>query len=174
MERCLALCEFGDVVLFSHALTRMPTVIIDKFESVHDWSRFALRDMPRHPFKTDFVLLVQWDSWILNPDAWTDGFFAYDYIGSHNKGWKGGGNGGFSLRSSRLFSALRSGIVPEDRIELEDELICHWFHQQFVDAGVKFADRAASLRFAGQDGSSRMDRQAFGFHGILPTSFLIC
>ena len=31
---------------------------------------------------TDFVLTIQHDGFILNPDAWRDDFFDYDYIGA--------------------------------------------------------------------------------------------
>ena len=65
---------------------------------------------------TDFCLVINWDSWVCNPKTWTDEFLEYDYIGCDIRGdedsWGGlkpdstygkVGNGGFSLRSRRLF-----------------------------------------------------------------------
>lgn len=32
--------------------------------------------------ETDYVLIVQYDGFILNPKAWMDEFLEYDYIGA--------------------------------------------------------------------------------------------
>lgn len=32
--------------------------------------------------ETPHVLVVQYDGFILNPDAWTDEFLEYDYVGA--------------------------------------------------------------------------------------------
>jgi hypothetical protein len=64
---------------------------------------------------TDFNLIVQADGYAVNKDAWTDDFFQYDFIGApwpwmwgNAPYWAGPivGNGGFSLRSRRLYEAL--------------------------------------------------------------------
>lgn len=58
---------------------------------------------------TDFNIIVHYDGFAINKNAWTDEFLEYDYIGAI---WTGCpenqsvGNGGFSLRSKRLYAAL--------------------------------------------------------------------
>ena len=62
-------------------------------------------------FDTDYVLTFQSDGFILNPDAWTDEFFNYDYIGAP---WGDNryavGNGGFSFRSKKLMNFVSDNI----------------------------------------------------------------
>lgn len=64
------------------------------------FNKFCICEM-HMSFDTDFALVVQFDGRILNPKAWTDDFFKYDYIGAP---WPDRvvGNGGFSLRSGKL------------------------------------------------------------------------
>lgn len=80
----------------------------------NDTSIVYLRLLPR-VITTDFTLVVQPDGFSVNPMAWDDNFWKYDYIGAvWPTMWGGGphwggpivGNGGFSLRSRRLCNAL--------------------------------------------------------------------
>jgi Protein of unknown function (DUF5672) len=83
----------------------------DFFEDIN---RICLRLLPR-VVATDFNLTVQPDGFAVNPQAWDDRFWEYDYIGAPWPWmWGGGpywpgpivGNGGFSLRSRMLYRAL--------------------------------------------------------------------
>ena len=53
---------------------------------------------------------MQWDSWIINPQQWTDQFLDYDYVGApwlwHTDNYQVG-NGGFALHSRQLANFLR-------------------------------------------------------------------
>jgi hypothetical protein len=99
-----------------------------------DYSIFMLYCL-EYFIRTDFVIVVQKDGWVLNANNWRDDFFYYDYIGApsvagltvdvagrrtlHNQfTWQqfvGRSdvqllpvyNGGFSLRSRRLLTAPR-------------------------------------------------------------------
>jgi hypothetical protein len=82
---------------------------------IEDINRIFLHLMPQ-VVATDFNLIVQFDGFAVNPQAWDPLFWDYDYIGAPFCGlWGGGpywrspivGNGGFSLRSRKLYSALR-------------------------------------------------------------------
>jgi hypothetical protein len=83
----------------------------DFFEDIN---RICLRLLPR-VVTTDFNLTVQPDGFAINPQAWDDRFWEYDYIGAPWPWmWGGGpywpgpivGNGGFSLRSRKLHRAI--------------------------------------------------------------------
>lgn len=105
-------------------------------------------------FDTDFILFIQFDSRIINPAAWTDEFFEYDYIGApwiwrimkpqYSKGVGDAnrlvGNGGFSLRSRKLCELLASdyvGRLPQN--ESEDVFICQNVRDELESKGIKFA-----------------------------------
>ena len=60
---------------------RPKLVLIDDCESYSEYNRRNIEDMSGW-FDTDFVLKVEFDSCIVNPFAWSDDFFNYDYIGA--------------------------------------------------------------------------------------------
>jgi hypothetical protein len=89
-----------------------------------DISMVHLQLLPR-VMTTDFTLVVQPDGFAVNPMAWDDNFWKYDYVGAvwpwmWGPGpYRGGpivGNGGFSLRSRKLCNALLD-IRPKWRVE---------------------------------------------------------
>ena len=99
----------------------LPTVDIvhilvpDFTDFIEDINTTFLHLMPQ-VVSTDFNLIVQADGFAVNPQAWDPLFWDYDYIGAPFCGlWGGGpywrspivGNGGFSLRSRKLYGALR-------------------------------------------------------------------
>ena len=67
------------------------------------YSQFVLKELGAH-IATDYALVVQWDGYVIDGDAWADEFWNYDYIGArwpHVQGEFRVGNGGFSLRSEK-------------------------------------------------------------------------
>ncbi len=46
-----------------------------------DYSRFVMKELLPH-VETEHVLLIQWDGYVVHPDAWSDDFLHYDYIGA--------------------------------------------------------------------------------------------
>ena len=90
----------------------------------NDLTNICLNLTPR-VVSTDFNLIVQPDGFAVNPQAWDDRFWEYDYIGaSWPWMWGGGpywggpivGNGGFSLRSRKLYNALLD-LCPKWRVD---------------------------------------------------------
>ncbi len=74
----------------------------------HWYSDCCLRVLPA-VVNTDYNIIIHWDGYAVNAQAWTDEFFQYDYIGAPWLWWPDGenvGNGGFTLRSRRLYDAL--------------------------------------------------------------------
>src|SRR5512135_2007397 len=86
---------------------------IAKLDSRAAYSQFVLKDLVRH-IDTPYVLLVQWDGYVIDPSAWREDFLACDYLGA-KWSWHGAkesvGNGGFSLRSRKLLLALQDARI---------------------------------------------------------------
>lgn len=160
--------SFGAVLLLSdqrpqHLDPAIRWCRIERLNSRADYSRFMLRELVDH-IQTHHALCVQWDGFVLNGASWDPQFLDYDYIGAvwpqfddvHNVG-----NGGFSLRSRRLFEACRE--LPFDGREPEDVVIGRKFRSQLEDQGIRFAPESVAKRFA-YERTTRTGTE-FGFHG---------
>jgi len=175
--------EFGQVKL----LTSLPTddsraVKIPHIGSVEEYSRFCIEDLYKY-IDTDFVLLVQYDGFILNPDKWSDEFLGYDYIGAP---WLVGnwsvrdfdfpkemlgklmvGNGGFSIRSRKLLETsaklAREGKIL--RFHPEDTSICVWHKTDMENEGIRFAPPELARKFS-LEGEYFAYGEQFGFHSF--------
>ena len=132
--------------------------------SIEEYSRFMIEDFHRY-VETDHALCIQSDGFVLNPEAWTDEFLEYDYVGapwSEGSGVAGPdgidrnqvgayvGNGGFSLRSRRLIQAVaglaRQGKIPH--MNPEDVAICANHRAELEGMGMRFAPLPLAARFA--------------------------
>src|SRR5215831_15326362 len=93
---------------------------IGQLSSRDAYSQFVLKSLLAH-IDTPYVLLIQWDGYAVNPAAWRSEFLECDYIGAkwfwHDDAMRVG-NGGFSLRSRKLLTALQDSRIqlvgPED------------------------------------------------------------
>lgn len=157
--------RFGDAILFSDKFAEGPFrhVPIKRLASVQDYSDFCLRDLPGL-IATPYVLIVQWDGFVVDPAAWRGIFLKQDYIGAAWHNFGPGcrvGNGGFSLRSQRLLKALSHfSLVPN---YWEDRAICHLFRPRLeAEFGIKFA----SEKIADQFSYEFEFKESFGFHGV--------
>jgi hypothetical protein len=139
---------------------------IRTMSSIDDYNRFVLKGLIDH-IDTDFVLVAQFDGFIVSPDLWSDDFLEYDYIGAvwPNSPAYPVGNGGFSLRSRKLLKALtddRIGLFPEPHGE--DEYICRYYRSYLETRhGIRFAPVEVAERFSVESGRIR---PTFGFHGL--------
>jgi len=132
-------------------------------KTTKDYSDLLLTGLREYVAGT-YVLIIQWDSFILHPELWTNDFLQYDYIGAvwpHHPDTPVG-NGGFSLRSVKLLEALESPAItkrhPEDFCICDDNKAT--LENQF---GIRFAPTNIAERFAVE----RTDwHPAFGFHGF--------
>jgi hypothetical protein len=165
--------NFGDVVFITthnsndtnDAIPSIRVIEIKPIKSVEEYSSFVLTSLKAH-IHTPYVLLIQWDGYVINPQAWSNDFFNYDYIGApwlQKDGSKIVGNGGFSLRSNKLLEALKSeGLLlhhPEDvciaetnRVLLEERYSIRFANPEVAD---KFAFEFETLK-----------HRTFGFHGF--------
>lgn len=142
--------------------------------------------------ETDYILTIQQDSGIINPEKWTDDFFGYDYIGApwpleiiqasdmvagKIKNIKNTvGNGGFSLRSKKYVDISKN--VPMFH-KNEDLNLCIFNYENMHTQGIKFAPPEIAIKFSVEHPIKNLnvfDRnflptyQSFGFHGIFNTA----
>src|SRR5687768_5817660 len=95
--------RFGAVRLLTSRPHDDPRVVpIAPLTTIEAYSQFVIKQLNQY-VATPHVLLIQYDGFVLNPDAWQEAFLVYDYIGApwlEEEGYIVG-NGGFSLRSKR-------------------------------------------------------------------------
>jgi len=130
-----------------------------------EYSQFVLKRLVAH-IGTPLVLLVQWDGYVVNPEAWDPSFANVDYLGArwfwHDDGHDVG-NGGFSLRSKRLLDALQDPRIH--LIEAEDTTIGRSFRALLEhEHGIRFGDARLADRFAFE--AAYPVGKPFGFHGL--------
>jgi hypothetical protein len=187
MEICQKDFEFANVkLLTSLKASKLKNVVkIKPLNSVEKYSRFVLEELDKY-VETEYVLIVQYDGFILNSKVWTDEFLKYDYIGAPwlVADWSVKnfdfppelmsklvvGNGGFSLRSKKLLS-LTSKLIKKGTIERynpEDVAICVYYRKLFEDNGIKFAPvkLAKQFSFESEDRLHFTWDGQFGFHGL--------
>ena len=167
---CLRKVEFAECLLFTDAdvgnvdpLIRV--VRIDHLRSAREYSFFVLKRLHEY-IDTQHCLLVQWDGFVTNANAWSPDFLAFDYIGASWPQFPDGlnvGNGGFSLRSRKLLKACANGGFRTSHPE--DLAICH-SNRSFLESefNIRFADVTVAERFAFE--RTVPSAPTFGFHGI--------
>lgn len=152
--------KFGDVVL----LNNLP------IHSKQEYSRFIMHDLFNY-IKTDYVLVIQWDGYVLDATKWEDQFLEYDFIGA-TWSYKDGhnvGNGGFSLRSKKLLEATQKEKFTN--YHPEDHHICRTYRTLLEGKyGIKFPPEELANRFAIEAYGAVLPLSArysgqFGFHG---------
>ena len=167
----LAGCEFPRAMfLTDRCFDLMPieTVAIDSIRSQQEYSEFVVKQL-WHYIDTEYVLLIQWDGYVVNPSGWSDEFLLFDYIGArwphealHIPAEQAVGNGGFSLRSRTLLHALQDPRIVA--LHPEDVIICRTYRDYLRQQhGISFAPPAVADRFSFEH--IRTAEPTFGFHG---------
>jgi hypothetical protein len=138
--------------------------VIPSLPSAQAYSQFVLRELVHH-IETPHVLLIQWDGFVWQAQAWQDAFLNFDYIGAPWRKAPVGlevGNGGFCLRSKALMQAV-SGLP--DWHHPEDVCIAQT-HRHTLEQGfqVQFAPASLARQFAFENESP--PGACFGFHGM--------
>lgn len=115
---------------------------------------------------TDFAMCIQWDAFILNPDAWEEDFLSYDYIGA--PWWfsddRNVGNGGFSIRSRKFLEV--ASTLPLKNFNPEDLVLCRTYRNLLLERDIRFAPEALAAKFS-REGNQKYGRTwkgEFGFH----------
>jgi hypothetical protein len=162
-------CEFGRALLLSDTPVQGPFEhrVIPRITSSHQYSAFMLQELHRY-IDTEFVLIIQWDGYVVHPRAWTDEFLQYDYIGArwhwHNDGMTVG-NGGFSLRSRKLLETLAKPRYSAAFNVAEDVWLARAIRPFLeAEAGIRFAPPEVADQFSYE--RCLVTGPTFGFHGL--------
>lgn len=158
---------YSDMEVTEIADRKVTWVPIEKLKGMNDLNYYTLKVFPK-VCECDYDLVIHWDGYACNREAWTDEFFDYDYIGAT---WDDGvvGNGGFSLRSKKLYKTLNELNVRHlyeqfdencvsksthhtvrngERYVPEDVVICRIYRNILENLGIKFAPHSISDRFS--------------------------
>jgi len=183
MDICEKEIEFGSVKLLTSILSTDKRIIkIPQIRNKEEYSKFCIKNL-KDFVDTDFVLIIQYDGFILNPQSWSDEFLNYDYIGApwfvHEEFWFKKfnfpkelldtlvvGNGGFSLRSKK-FLKISSDLFNDGYFKTyhpEDLVMCVWNRKLVENNGIKFAPPEIAEKFSIEGEDHIYDKQ-FGFHG---------
>jgi hypothetical protein len=174
MKKMSRLIKFGRSLYFTNGIPKQDDIEIVEIPDIKgvrgpgSYSDFCVKELGKY-ITTDFCLVVQHDGFILNPDAWTDDFLKYDYIGA---AWPDGfyvnrvGNGGFSLRSKKFLDACLDIFKDEDIMENEDLLICVLRYDDFIKRNITYAPVELAVKFSIEDLIAEITTMhTFGFHG---------
>lgn len=167
MKKCLDLCVFHEAILFTHSnipIDGIRTIVIPVLNSKEEYSQWIVKELYKH-FHTDFCLIVQHDSWILDPSVWTDEFYDYDMIGAPwlESDGMNVGNGGFSLKSKKLQTIL--GTDPMINVCHPEDSITARLYRPYLEQthGIRFPSAELADRFAFE--LREPNQKTFGFHG---------
>ena len=190
IEECLEQAEFGDVVIFTDNELlfigggrcrvndepwtdeikgqRVRFVRVPNWPNKIGWSQCSWLDVPLQVY-TSHALCIQWDSFVVDPTAWRDEFLEWDYIGApwpHHPAPKNVGNGGFSLKSTRL---MRKVYKHRDEFPCisssDDDLLCRQYRPQLEQRfGLTWAPERIARDFAFE--CAEPTGKTFGFHAL--------
>ena len=166
IHNCLQHAKFSSVVVFTNDPTQYSGHLCFRVNprSHQEWCVWRLTDFTRmrDKFSGQFILFLESDARLVNPSAWTDEFYKYDYIGAP---WydRVVGNGGFTLMSQKM-------LVSLDKLRLQPTIKacypCDWKicrnHRAWLEANTcKFAPYELANRFSNETGEYL---GAFGVH----------
>lgn len=178
LDVCQYYYKFGDVQCYTskeapHVEYDYPgAIVLDRaFPDVKEPMYFVTNTIIP-AIKTEFVLFVQWDGFILNPKMWTDEFRNYDVIGAP---WpwvkeRNVGSGGFIWWSQKFMQAKvaweKSNKPDWHKLPNEDWYLYHERREDFEQMGVKFAPEEIADQFAVEckGGGHAWRGDTFGFH----------
>nr|WP_321231284.1 DUF5672 family protein [uncultured Psychroserpens sp.] len=150
--------NFKSVKLLTHFESSDSRVVaIPQITSIEAYSEFMIKELYKY-VDTDFVLVFQYDGFVINPKRWSNDFFDYDYIGAPC--FWGMGNGGFSFRSKKLLNILKNEESIVD-FHPEDHKICETYRPELEAKGIKYAPVEIAKKFSVENNTWNGQ---FGFH----------
>jgi len=167
LQKSMEQCNFGAVKFLTDIdidIDNVEVVQIPTISSKEEYSHFCIKELNKY-FDTDFVLVTQHDSWVLDGNSWDNDFFNYDYIGAP---WlyidgRNVGNGGFSLRSKKLQDILAND--SEIKISSPEDEIIGRFYRNYLQQTyeIEFAPEYVAEKFSFE--LKEPNQKTFGFHG---------
>jgi hypothetical protein len=157
--------------------------------SWNDYNCFCLKTLCDY-IDSDYIVLIQSDGFIVNPEKWSNSFLEYDYIGGPwpaenlscnlprwpivmNEVQKNGivyqvGNGGFTLRSKNLLNATKFLFKDEHYGLPEDVCISLLYRNTLENMGLKYPSVDEAGKFSCEakhvNGKKFSSDESFGFH----------
>lgn len=165
IEDCIEKVEFFDVIIASDRVIEVPGTLsvpvgftdlagADDFRWT--WHKYV---------KSTHMLVIEWDSWVLDPGKWNHAWLAYDYLGAPWPWHKTlrVGNGGFSLRSRDLMAYVDGRRDQFPNAVHEDDVLCRLHRPILEQRGFVWGGYGDALRFAFERSPAM---PTFGFHGL--------
>lgn len=167
MEYSMRGIDFGDAVLVTDRKPRgLPKTIrwekCAKIDSIDKFNHFMVYELAPY-IRTDFILLVHYDGFVIHPEKWEDDFLDYDYIGSpwplptNDYAYRDSqGNicrvgNSVSIRSKRLLAFPTEHNLPwvpvDDGFYNEDIFLCCHSKNLMESYGLRFAPLDVAVRF---------------------------
>jgi len=176
---------FGEVILFSDIdidIDNIKVIKIDKLDYIN-YSRFIVYELYKY-IKTEFVLIIQDDGFVVNPESWSDEFLNYDYIGapfpipqkndmvSYRDPFgvlQRVGNGGFSLRTKKILELpSKLNLEWKDYFGYWNEDGFFAVHNKHIleNNGCVFPSPEIAAKFSIEyETPETIGKTPFGFHG---------
>ena len=164
--------DFGKILLLAPFnpypdSTSYEYIRINGFSDVGEWGKFICFELHNY-ITTDYIMLIHSDGFIVNPSAWDDRFFDYDYIGapwplSKIEGHFVDSNGvptrvgnSVSLRSLRLLKApsilnLKWGSEEQLGHFNDDGFLCAHNKNRLESEGIRFAPLELACIFSREE-----------------------
>lgn len=173
IKKSMEKCSFERVVFFTDVeieIEGVEFVKIPTIRSKDEYSHFILKSLWKH-IKTDFVLIQQWDSWILEPDEFDERLYEVDYAGAlwPEQDSLRNGNGGFSWRSKRLLDIVGQDDFVKSTAP-EDVQLCRVYRPYLEKTyGLIWADDLLCESFSFE--LATPIRKTFGFHSFFHSPY---
>lgn len=186
IKKCCENINFGKVILVSHELPEnLPDYVEHKYypeiKDIMDFNILMFRNVGQF-VETSHALFCQDHAFVDRADLWEDDWLQFDYIGSpwqirensyiaDNGERVRVGNGGFSLRSSKLMRLsleLNIPLVHEQGYWNEDGNVCCYHRSKFLAHGIKYAPVEVAARFSYENPvPENQGVPSFGFHKFM-------
>ena len=164
-DHCVNLVDFGAA-----------KILTPELPSVLHHSHYMFTESYKH-VDTEFILSAQWDGVVWDTAQWDDEYLKYDYIGAPWPDEYLGpatskynvGNGGFSLRSRKLYEFIAND-TEFDHWSYEDVAVCRNWRWKLEREGFTFAPFELARKFSLETDDKLFDTPgpttSFGVHGV--------
>jgi len=173
LKKSMAQCNFGRVIFFTNIpikLAGIDIIQIPELKGKDAYSYFILKEAYKY-ITTNYVIVSQHDSWVLDGEQFDNRLYNVDYAGAlwlENDGLANG-NGGFSWRSRMLMET-----VANDELMIvtapEDVQLCRTYRRYFEKKyGLVWASDEICEQFSFE--LRIPNRKTFGFHSYFHPPF---
>jgi len=163
--------DFAEIILVSHEKPeKLPSDIsfIKIEKTTHKEASEFTYKMLHKIIKTDYMLGIHDDGFVINPHLWRNEFLDYDYIGApwkQEKRINRVGNGGFVLKSNKFIQLTQ--YLPYANTN-EDGELTNLYYDYFTANGCQYAPLLLAARFSLESRIPECEynlNNCFGFHG---------